>query len=128
MLLPASGLPSDIPVSRALGGMLFFFSGLRSGDYDSLEGELRRTDGCSHVMPGFTLVSNSSNTEGGYQLPALQGGNQSGVFLWLLVYWGPFCEVAIVSFSSGPFSICFWATSQWFYIDKSGIVFQGLIK
>lgn len=31
---------------------------LRSRDYDSLGGELSHTDGCSHVMSGFTLVSN----------------------------------------------------------------------
>lgn len=66
---------------------MFFLSGLRSRDYDSLEGELRRTDGCSHVMPGFTLVSISSKTEGGYEmgcLPALQGGT-SPLWFWVLL-------------------------------------------
>lgn len=41
--------------------MLFFppaSSVLRSRDYNSLAGELKHADGCSHVMPDFTLVSN----------------------------------------------------------------------
>lgn len=54
----ALGLPPIYQGELWSEGRCFFFRELRSRDYDSLEGELRHTDGCSHVMPGFTLVSN----------------------------------------------------------------------
>lgn len=52
---------SELAVVR---GTLFFYRELRSRDYDSLEEELRHTDGCSHVMPGFTLVSSKRGAGG----------------------------------------------------------------
>lgn len=61
-------------MSTGAEGMLFFptaSSVLRRGDYDSLEGELRRTDGCSHVMPGFPLVSNTGDAWRSVNKPCL---------------------------------------------------------
>ena len=63
MVLAGSGDPWHFTELAQCRGDVFptGSSVLRSRDYDSLGGELRHADGCSHVMPGFTLVSSKGD-------------------------------------------------------------------